>query len=354
MSECLSQILLLIGKPIQNLRLHRYLTFRLLMLLVMSNLTSTFVHAQTWDFSLHKHRSGVPGPTLLVIGGIQGDEPGGFNAASLLVTEYKIKRGEVWVVPNLNFESIIKRSRGVHGDMNRKFKHITDADPEYQTVQKIKDIIRDEQVDIILNLHDGSGFYSPKYIDRLRNPDRWGQSLIIDQDEVASAGFGQLDTIAQYITQQANQRIDNMSHYYYVKNTHTRLGNREMEKTLTYYAIQHGKSAFGIEASKSFDTPDRAFFHLNMVECFMKFLGIDYDRTFDLAVADIKRRIDDNIRLALYDNRMLFDMRNVRKQLRYVPIQKDGPIQFSASNPLIAVLDKKHSYHVHYGNRSVR
>ena len=341
------------GKSTHTLRLSRYWIYKLLLLLIMSVLGMKLAHAQTWDFSLHKHRSGVPGPTLLVIGGIQGDEPGGFNAASLLATEYKIKRGEVWVVPNLNFESIIKRSRGVHGDMNRKFKHITDADPEYQTVQKIKDIIRDKQVDIILNLHDGSGFYAPEYIDQKRNPNRWGQSLIIDQDDVDGVSFGQLGTIAHYITRQANRHIDDAAHYYYVKNTHTRLGNREMEKTLTYYAIQNGKSAFGIEASKSFNTPDRAYFHLNMVECFMKFLGIDYERTFELEVADVERRINNNIRLALYDNRMLFDMRNVRKQLRYIPIQKDGPIRFSASNPLIAVLDNKHSYHVHYGNRSV-
>lgn len=322
-------------------------------LLVVCLLLSPLAIAQSWDFSLLKHRSDQPGPTLLVIGGIQGDEPGGFNAASLLATEYKITRGEVWVVPNLNFESIIKRSRGVHGDMNRKFKDLTHADPEYQTVQKIKDIIRDKQVDIILNLHDGSGFYHPQYIDQQRNPARWGQSLIIDQDEVEGMAFGQLNIIAQHITRQANQRIKQHEHYYYVKNTHTRLGNREMEKTLTYYAIQHGKSAFGIEASKSFDTPYRAYYHLNMVESFMAFLGIGYERNFELTVAGVDQRINENISLALYENRMLFDMRHVRKQLRYVPIKKGGPILFSSSNPLIAVLDKKSSYHVRYGNRSV-
>ena len=70
--------------------------------------------AEPLRFSLHKIESGIPGPTLLVIGGIQGDEPGGFTAASMLVTNYKVNRGSVWVVPNLNFESIIRLSRGVH------------------------------------------------------------------------------------------------------------------------------------------------------------------------------------------------------------------------------------------------
>ncbi|NIO41537.1 MAG: deacylase, partial [Burkholderiales bacterium] len=69
--------------------------------------------AQKLEFSLHRVDASVPGNTILVVGGIQGDEPGGFNAASLLATRYRFSRGAVWVVPNLNFESIVKRSRGV-------------------------------------------------------------------------------------------------------------------------------------------------------------------------------------------------------------------------------------------------
>jgi predicted deacylase len=132
--------------------------------------------ASEFPFTLHKLKSAEEGPTLLVVGGIQGDEPGGFNAASMLVTDYQITRGEVWVVPNLNFESIIKRSRGVYGDMNRKFLDIPADDPEYQAINKIKGIITSPQVSMVLNLHDGSGFYNSKYIDKDENPRRWGQS----------------------------------------------------------------------------------------------------------------------------------------------------------------------------------
>jgi predicted deacylase len=89
------------------------------------------------EFSLHCLGSGT-GPTLLVVGGIQGDEPGGFSAGSLLVTSYSIKSGQVWVVPNLNFLSIVKRSRGMFGDMNRKFAHhvLYPKDPNYEAVKK--------------------------------------------------------------------------------------------------------------------------------------------------------------------------------------------------------------------------
>jgi len=324
-----------------------------ILLLCTGLLVSLDTQAQQWDFTLHKHTSSQAGPTLLVIGGIQGDEPGGFNAASLLVTDYVIQSGEVWVVPNLNFESIIKRSRGVHGDMNRKFKGIRHNDPEYQLVEKIKSIIKDEQVDIILNLHDGSGFYRPTYVDKLHSPQRWGQSLIIDQTELAGVNYGRLDSIANIIIQQSNLRIQNKEHRYHVKNTQTRFGNVEMEKTLTYYAIKNGKAAFGIEASKSFGTHYRAYYHLQMIESFMQYLGIEYDRDLELNVSSVKNRIDNNVKLALYEKKMFFDMRNVRDRLRYVPMKKGEPVNFRASNPLIAVLDNKRYYNVRYGNRSV-
>ena len=117
-------------------------------------------------FSSYHLNSGVAGNTILIVGGIQGDEPGGFNAASLVVTHYKILSGAVRVVPNLNFPSIIKRSRGLHGDLNRKFDTLNPGDPEFNTIRRIKKMIVAPEVDIVLNLHDGSGFYSKTHEDK--------------------------------------------------------------------------------------------------------------------------------------------------------------------------------------------
>ena len=305
------------------------------------------------DFTLHKLESGVPGPTLLVIGGIQGDEPGGFTAASLLVTDYKITRGSVWVVPNLNFESIIKRSRGVYGDMNRKFLRLAKADPEYEAVQKIKSIILDKRVDLILNLHDGSGFYNPTQVNRQHNPHRWGQSVIIDQETISAGQYGDLQKLAAKTCQAINQNVKNNQYRFHVKNTETRKGNVEMEKTLTYFAIRHDKPAFGIEASKNFLTHARAYYHLLAVEGMMRELGVSFERGFKLTKADIKHRIDNNVKLAMFDNKIYLDMAGARKRLNYIPMKKDSQIWYSASNPLIAIIENKSSYKVRYGNRSV-
>ncbi len=309
--------------------------------------------ANSLDFTLHKLGSDPIGPTVLVIGGIQGDEPGGFTAASLLVTDYRITKGNIWVVPNLNFKSIIERSRGVHGDMNRKFLRLAKADPEYEAVEKIKSIILDKKVDLILNLHDGSGFYSPVYIDKDHNPNRWGQSVIIDQHSVDVPQYGQLAELAKRISISANKNIRHKKTHYHVKNTKTREGDAEMEKTLTYFAIRNNKPAFGIEASKNFRTHTRAMYHLLVVEATFGELGIKYERNFDMTLTAIKQRIDNNVKLALFDNKVYLDMAKARSKLNYIPMKKDEQMRFSASNPLIAIIGDKGSYKVRYGNRSV-
>ena len=141
------------------LKLYRFIIF----IILVSSL-----NAQT-KFNFELIKKGVEdNNTLLVIGGIQGDEPGGFMSASLLATHYEITKGSVWIVPNLNFYSIIKRSRGPYGDMNRKFAKLSKKDPEYNTIQKIKSYINHDKVKMVVNLHDGSGYYRHKYIKSLR------------------------------------------------------------------------------------------------------------------------------------------------------------------------------------------
>ena len=309
------------------------------------------VQAVDFPFTLHKLQSGVVGPTILIIGGIQGDEPGGFTAASLLVTDYEITRGEVWVVPNLNFESIIKRSRGVYGDMNRKFLNIPLNDPEYQTIRKIKSIITDQQIYMILNLHDGSGFYNSKYVDKNENPRRWGQSIVIDQATIESEAFGNLEVVARNAMRSANTKTNSNREKFRLKNTRTREGDKEMEKTLTYFAIKNGKAAMGVEASKSYPTGRRIFNHLRFVEAMFDEMGIEFKRDFQLSARSIERKLGRDIQLVMFNNKILYDFDTPRKRINYVPIQKNSTIEFRTNNPLIAIINSAQSFKVRYGNR---
>ncbi len=319
----------------------------------IARLASALGDARTGlDFTLHRLGPGG-GPVLLVVGGIQGDEPGGFSAASLLVTSYTITSGQVWVVPNLNFPSIIERNRGAGGDMNRKFAHVDAKDPDYSAVRRIQDIIRDPGVGVILNLHDGSGFYRPTWENAMRNPKRWGQCVIIDQENIDAPSFGQLGKMARIAVQDANKRLLKPEHCYHLKNTETRKGDVEMEKTLTYFAINSGKPAFGVEASKDFTTEYRSYYHIQVLESFMRQMGIAFKRNFPLTPKGVQTAINSDLGIALYDDRLVLPLDNARPSLGYVPLKKDAAVAAKYTKPLLAVLKDKDSWKIAYGNRTL-
>ncbi|MCD8213074.1 MAG: deacylase [Campylobacter sp.] len=290
--------------------------------------------------------------TMLLIGGIQGDEPGGFLAASIVATDYNVTKGSLWVVPNLNFPSIIKRSRGTKGDMNRKFAHIDEGDPDYDTVIRIKDVITDANVSLILNLHDGSGYYRDVFINKDENPDKWGNTCIIDQSGLTGAKYEDLQGIAERVRDGINLRLLDKKHVYHIKNTHTADGDEQMLKSLTYYAVKHGKSAFANEASKNLNAEQRTYYHLLAIEEYMRTVGIEFTRPFELNVKDVKKAIEKEIRLSLFDDAFVLNIHNLKGSLNYIPLPKNE-LKYGSSNPLIAVVKDGDGYKVQYGNRFV-
>ncbi|MBU2454852.1 MAG: succinylglutamate desuccinylase/aspartoacylase family protein [Proteobacteria bacterium] len=332
------------------------LLYKGLILCLLSFITYSSTFASTLpdlEFSVHKLSSKVAGHTLLIIGGIQGDEPGGFNAASLIITHYDILSGNVWVVPNLNFLSIINRSRGIFGDLNRKFDKLNSTDPEFQTINRIKKLILDPKVDLVLNLHDGSGFYRNAYHDRLHNQNRWGQCIIIDQNQVGTKNFSNLSLMAKNSIGHVNKHLLQQKELFHLNNTDTGSGNLEMAKTLTYFATKNNKSAFGIEASKSFLTSKRAYYHLLAIESFFNQAGIKFKRNFKLSEHHIKKAIDDDIQVALNNRKIILKIENVRKHLNYIPLKKNSIIEFQVNNPLMTIVASGDTYSVFHGNRQL-
>jgi hypothetical protein len=319
--------------------------------LILSAVFSTLLSANNhFDFDLIK--KGVDdNNTLLVIGGIQGDEPGGFISASLLATHYDILKGSVWIVPNLNFYSIIKRSRGPYGDMNRKFAYLSKKDPEYSTVQRIKSYIKSENVKLIVNLHDGSGYYRPKYQDKQHSPNKWGQCSIIDQESININKYGNLQEISTQVISHVNKNLLKKEHKYHLHNTRTKEGDKEMEKTLTYYAINNGKAAFGNEASKNLATHNRVYYHLLALEKYMDIMGIKYKRKFQMNPKGVYNAINNDIYISFYDKKIKLPLSKIRGFLKYFPVKKDKILNFKASSPLLTIIKQGDIYSIQYGNR---
>ena len=67
---------------------------------------------------------------MLLIGGNKATSQAAF-AASIVATDYNITKGSLWVAPKFR-SSIMSRSRGTKGDMNRKFAHVEKDDPGLQ------------------------------------------------------------------------------------------------------------------------------------------------------------------------------------------------------------------------------
>jgi hypothetical protein len=300
-------------------------------------------------YSLFKKNSNV-GPTLLVIGGIHGDEPGGYFAPSVLKNHYTISHGNLWIVPNLNFDSIVMNQRGIYSDMNRKFLSINSKDKDFEIVNDIKKLILSKDVDLVLNLHDGHGFYREKAIDGLFNPKAWGQACIIDQKEIPNTKFGNLAEIATKVSQDANVDLVEDVHEFNVKNTQTKDKDESMRQSLTYFAIKNNKPALAVETSKNITDVDlKVYYQLKAMEKFMSIMGIKFKRDFELTRENVKKIIDDYGILEIPSQHISLDLTDLKPAVTYFPMN-NSKLEYFSENPLVAVVKDKNDIKIMNGN----
>jgi hypothetical protein len=311
--------------------------------------------ASNTPFDLYKKEGVHKGHTLLVIGGIHGDEPGGYFAPAFLEKYYRINSGELWIVPNLNVDSIMADKRGINGDMNRKFSSVDKNDNDFESVSKIKKIILNKKVDLILNLHDGHGFYRNKYENAIFNPNAWGQATIIDQEKINGLEkFGNLDEIATRVTNILND--DNLFqefHSFGVKNTQTKFKDEQMQLSLTYFAVTNNKPAMAIETSKNItELTYKVIYQLKSIEEFMKIMDIKFERDFDINnYEDVKNKIYDFGKVTI-NNNISFDLTDIKSNMRFVPLKKDNN-KFEFTHSLAKVKSNNNKYEIYVGNIKV-
>lgn len=305
------------------------------------------------QIQLVKKENNDSNTTLLVIGGIHGDEPGGYYAASILITNYTITSKNLWIVPNLNQESIRNNLRGINGDMNRKFSAISNDDLDQEIVAGIKKIILKSNVSMILNLHDGHGFYRKEHQGNIFNPNAWGQACVIDQMQLdQNQPFGNLNDIALNVKQSLNQKLIQQHHTFDVKNTNTKFDDETMQHSLTYFAVTNNKPAFAIESSKNLPTlSEKVFYQLLAIEEFMKIMGISYQRDFELNIEELEKIVKNYGNLSI-NNNIILNLSDIKKSLSFIPI-KSSTNEFIPSHPLASVNKEGGSFSVLIGGTKV-
>ncbi len=229
---------------------------------------------------LHIYRvfGSKPGKTLMLIGGIQGDEPGGFLAADLYA-DFSLEKGNLIVVPRANFPSILLKKRKINEDMNRKFADDHTVNYEARVVKVLKELIQES--DCLLNLHEGSGVYSTTWESPMKNPRRYGQSIIADTDIFEDKSNGikiDLAGMAKSVIKKINSHIKDPYYFFHFNNhkTHHRdSSHKEQRKSATYYALYGWRiPAFGIESAKSLPLEQKVRQHIYAINGFMELLDI--------------------------------------------------------------------------------
>jgi len=242
--------------------------------------TKAFFKGSHQEVEVYYHHGREAGPTVLMIAGIHGDESGGYLTADRYA-DLTVMKGNLIVVPRLNLFAILTRRRmGLSGqDMNRKFQRSEEnLDPDQKVVSVAKSLM--DRADIILNLHQGHGFYSPVWIDSTRNPMRWGQCNVIDAPtfDLPDGKRLELEHFAQKVIRKINSQIVDKRYRFHVNNTHTSSESslhKEQRKSLTYYAlaVKH-KMAFGIEATKNCPLPQSIGYLTMAVNAIIESAGV--------------------------------------------------------------------------------
>lgn len=292
-------------------------------------------------------------PTLLIIGGIQGDEPGGFNATNIFLNHYTIKNGSVWVVPVLNPHSMLLNHRGIYDDMNRKFALINPNDPEKPLIEHIKSVIKEDQVQAVLHLHDGSGYYRPSFESTLANPNRWGNCTVIDQVTLEGVKFGELESIANAMIAHINAHLLAPIHRYHLHNTQTAEKDKEMQKALTFYAINQGKPGYANEASKELNVAQRVYYHLLAIDALLTQMGIEFERDFTLSPQNVQKAIKDRSQTFALENLPEMPLFGLRPVLASFPIpkgKKASEITITSNNKILGLLPRDNTLVLKYGN----
>lgn len=131
---------------------------------IQYNRVSTATLAAGTDYAtpLYVFDSMVPGPTVMIVGGVHGNEPAGYGAALQYKDEALIATGRLLVLPEANTLGDRRLSRYVEGktDLNRLFPTVSGRAPSHPLALAIWNAVKDNDVDYLVDLHEGYDYVS--------------------------------------------------------------------------------------------------------------------------------------------------------------------------------------------------
>ncbi len=151
-----------------------------------------------WQTEWYEYDSGIDGPTVMVLGGVHGNEPAGSRAA-MEIKNWPIENGKLIVIPQANKLGLRANTRWIpefrndrkRKNLNRNFPRQSDPTTQTELAAALWDFIRKRKPDWFFDLHEGYDFH------RL-NPKSVGSSVI---------AFPEQSALATKLAAVANQHI---------------------------------------------------------------------------------------------------------------------------------------------------
>jgi len=118
-------------------------------------------------------KSGKPGPVVMVVGGVHGNETAGYSAADK-IKDLEIDKGTLLVLPQANKRAVERDVRYIssEGDLNRDFPKTSSETPDTTLARAIYNVLKEYDVDWLADLHEGYDYYKNESTDSV------GQTLI--------------------------------------------------------------------------------------------------------------------------------------------------------------------------------
>ncbi|MGI6468403.1 MAG: hypothetical protein GXZ09_08515 [Syntrophomonadaceae bacterium] len=131
--------------------------------------TVTIAAGTIYATPMYINDSGVPGPVVMIVGGVHGNEPAGYTAAGK-VKDWNIKKGKLIVLPQANKKAVERKTRTYNGDLNRQFPQSSKESCDSTLAKAIYAAVKNYEVDWLMDMHEGYNY--------TKISDSVGQSLI--------------------------------------------------------------------------------------------------------------------------------------------------------------------------------
>lgn len=222
---------------------------------VASAQPDTLLPATPYSTAVIVRETAVPGPAVIVLGGVHGDEPAGSLAAAEIAAA-AVRRGTLIVIPRVNTLALDQgvRTLDTIGDINRAYPGKAGGTPAEQIAAAICALLERYQVSMLIDLHEGRAFHR------------------LDQTSVGQTILFAANSRSALLAMEAAETINRQigeRHRQFSPAAHP------LPHSAAHYAAErYGIAAFTLETAVVQPLADRIAQHVALVSCLLRQEGL--------------------------------------------------------------------------------